>query len=826
MENFWKDIQYGSRMLLKHPGFTAVAVLSLALGIGVNSTIFTLVNAVLLRPLPVSDPERLVQVYSGSEEFQYSTNSYLDYVDFRDGSDVFEELAAHSMMAVAFTHEGRTELILGEIATANYFQVLGVEPALGRGFLPEEDETEGVHPVVVLSHGFWQRRFGGDPSAVGGAIRLNGRVYTIVGVAPETFTGTIPGFSPELWIPMMMSEDIRPMGINDVEPSPTGTTRLEKRGTRWLFIKGHLKPGRSVEQAQAELQTIQARLEKEYPESNEGRMISVVPAGSVRLHPMIDEALRPAALLILAVVGMVLLIACANVANMLLARATARRQEIAVRLAIGAGRGRLLRQLLTESLLLAGLGGLLGLLLAYWTSGLLLKLQPPGSLQLSLDLGLDGRVLTFTLGASLVSALAFGLVPALRASRPELAPSLRNEATQMQRGDRRFGLRNLLVIGQVAISLVLLIGAALLIRSLQNAHTIDVGFDIDRLAVMAVDLGFQSYSDEQAEGFYRRLIDRVEAMPGIRSAALVQRLPLSTSVSATGLYIEGHQQTPDDRPFIVYQTAVGPHYFRTMGVPLLEGRDFNESDTEDSPRTAIVNETLARRYWPGETAVGKRFHQEGLDGPECEIIGVSRDYKVGTLGEAPRPYVHFARAQDPSTFANLVARTDGDPAVAVENLRREMLAMDPNLVFMEADTLRSIAAVTLLPVRLGALLVGVFGALGLLLAAIGLYGVIAFSVSRRTHEIGMRMALGAEARDVLGLILRQGMAVALVGVAVGTASAAALSRFLSSVLFVSPVDPVSFAAPSILLLSVALSANYIPAHRAARADPVVALKHE
>jgi predicted permease len=824
METIWKDIQYGARMLFKNPGFTAVAVLSLALGIGVNSTIFSLVNAILLKPMPVAEPGQLVEVYSGVEQFKYSVNSYADYVDLRDENDVFSGLAAHSMIGVTYTHEGQSELVLGEIVTGNYFQVLGVEPVLGRSFLPEEDRTEGTHRVAVVSHGFWQRRFGGDTSLVGKEIRINGKVYNVIGIAPESFTGTLPGFAPELWVPTMMAEEVDSMGMQDVDNSPTGDTRLEKRGTRWLFVKGRLKPGVTREQAEAQLRTIMARLEKEYPESNEERTVNLLPASAVRLHPMLDEQLTPAAILILAVVGLVLLIACANVANMLLSRASARKQEIAIRLAIGAGRARLLRQLLTESLLLSALGGIFGLVLAQWTSGLILMLRPPSPIPIELDLGLDSRVFLFTLGISILAGLVFGLAPALRASRPDLVPALKNEA-RFEGGERRFNLKNVLVIGQVAVSMILLIGAALLVRSLQSARTTDVGFELERLAVVAIDLGLHDYSDERSKVFYRSMQERLEALPQVDSVTLTQRLPVTVEISMTGVFIDGHQQSPDDDAFILDYTRVGPNYFRTLGIPLIEGRDFNTADAEGPP-VAIINETMARTYWPDQNPVGQRYHTDSLDGPTVEIVGVCRDYDVRTVGDK-RPYLHQALNQQEFTRASVVVRTPGDPSTMVGRLRKELLAMEPNLIFLEANPMTKIIEVTLLPVSLGAVLIGTFGVLGMILAAVGLYGVIAYSVARRSHEIGLRMALGAETKEVLKMVIKQGMVIAAIGVALGLLGGAAVSRVLSVALYgVNPIDPWSFGAAAILLLSVALLANYIPAKRATRIDPIIALRYE
>jgi predicted permease len=813
-------------MLSTHPGFTLAAVLSLGLGVGVNSTIFTLVNALLLRPTAVSEPDRLVDVYTSREEIPYLTTSYLDYRDLSAENDVFSGLVAYSLMGVIFSHDAQSEMVLGEIVTGNYFEVLGVEPEVGRTFLPEEVRTPGTHPVAIASYGLWQRRFGGDPSLVGSTIRINGNVFTVVGIAPKTFTGSLPVISPEIWIPVMMEEGIDSWGVSDVDPSPTGDTRLERRGHRWLSVKGRLKPGVTIPQAEAQLQTLFSRLSQEYPETNQDRTIRVLPTSGVRFHPEVDRVLAPAGIVILAVVGMVLLIACANVANMLLARASARRREIAVRMAMGASRGRLLQQLLTESVLLSSLGGALGLILAYWTSDLLLAFQPTGNNTIVLELGLDMRVFLFTLTMSLVSGLVFGLAPAIRASRPDLVPSLKDEA-RFEGGERRFGFRNLLVIGQVAVSIVLLVGASLMVRSLQSAHEMDLGFRAERLAVMELDLDLHGYSKESGRVFYQNALERLSALPEVASAALVRRLPLTLNTGIEGIYVDGHQQSPDDSAYPIDRTYVGPNYFRTLGVGLLRGRDFHETDTPDGPLVAIINETMAKKYWPQDNPAGRRFRIHSIDGPEVEIVGVCQDYKVRTVGEDPRPYLHFSQTQYDFLHNNIMVQTTGQPAMAVATLRQEMLAMDPNLVFLEANTLPALTRITLIPIEMGAVLMGLFGILGMMLAAVGLYGVIAYSVSRRTHEIGLRLALGANASNVLKMVLKQGMFTGLVGVMIGLAGALPLSHLLSTVLVdVSPMDPLSLCAASVLLLSVALIANYIPARRATRVEPVTALRHD
>ena len=827
VEGVLKDLRYGLRVLLQSPGFSLVAILSLGLGIGVNTTIFSLVNEVLLRPLPVTHPNELVEIYtSGPKEFRYGTSSYPDYLDLRDQSKVFTGLLAYCMMPGNLSFEGKSELIMGEIVSGNYFDVLGVRAAVGRTFLPDEDRTPATHPVAVLGHGFWQRRFGADPTILGQQLKINGVSYTVIGIAPKRFSGTIPGLAPQLWVPMMMRSEVNIAGIQLAEANLTGDTPLQQRGNRWLFLKGRLKPGVSLAQARANLETIMARLQSEYPDSNQDKKPLLLAASQVRFHPMLDRILTPTAAVLMAVVGLVLLIACANVASMLLARASARRREIAVRLTLGATRGRLIRQFLSESILLSVLGGVGGLLLAYWATRLLLTFRPPTT-SITLQLGIDFRVLLFTLSVSLLTGLLFGLAPALQLSRTNLVPALKNETLGSAGRQRRFSLRDLLVAGQLAVSLVLLIGAALLVRSLRAAQETDVGFDPKGLAVMEINLKMHGYSAERGKVFYRELLEKVRALPQVESAALTNRVPLDTGANVEGVYIDGRTDPADRAGQPVYATYVGTDYFKTFGIALLRGRDFSAVDQEDSPRVAIVNQAMARLLWPDSNPMGQRFHLESLDGPSYEIVGVARDYKVHTVGEAPRPYLHLARSQLYSSGTNLVARTRGDAAQLVATLRREMLALDPDLVFLESRTMLDKLAISLFPVRTGATLLAISAILALLLAAVGLYGVIAYSVSRRTREIGIRMALGARSWAVVRLVLRQGLVLALIGIGVGLVLASAASRVLSGLLYgVGAIDPLAFASAALLLLAVALLANYIPARRAARVDPMIALREE
>jgi predicted permease len=622
----------------------------------------------------------------------------------------------------------------------------------------------------------------------------------------------------------MMGEDLSIVGIHDVEDSPIGDTRVTRRGDRLFFTKARLAPGVTLEQAQANASAIMARLAETYPETNEDRGAELLAASSVRVFPMIDAVLAPVAALLLGLVGLVLLIACANVANMLLARSSGRRREIAVRLALGAGRGALIRQLLVESLLLAAAGGALGLLFTVWATRFVLSLDVVAQLSLSFDLGIDVRVFGFAFAVSLLTGLAFGLLPALRASRPDLVPGLK-DADGLSGSGRGITVRDALVVAQIAVSLVLLVGAALLGRSLRGAQAIELGFDADRAAMIEMQLDMIGYGDEQADAFQRQYLERVRALPGVEAAALSQRLPLTASVSVTGVFLPGVHDSPDDDGYLADEAITGPGYFEVLGIPLLEGRDFTDGDTPETPGVAIVNQTMARSYWPGESALGKRF-RTGFDGDEFEIVGVVGDHKVRTVGEEPRPYVHFARTQRRSSYAIVVARTAGDPARLVATLRDELRAMEPDLG-SGGSTLRESVEVSLLPVTLGARMLAAFGLLALGLASVGLYGVIAYSVSRRVREIGIRMALGADRLGVVRLVVRRGMVLAAVGVLLGGLGAALLSGLLSSVLYgVGARDPLAFGAAAALLLATALVANYLPAHRAARVDPLVALRSD
>jgi putative ABC transport system permease protein len=835
MENLWQDFRYGLRVLRASPGFAAVAVLSLALGIGANTSIFSVVNAALLRPLPVTEPDRLFFVFNGTRTSPWGVSSYPDYIDYRDKNEVFSDLLTYSSITVSARSDDQTDLISGSIVSGNFFDTLGLRAALGRTFTAEEDKTPNTNPVAVISHSLWERRFAGAPNVIGQQIALNGHAFTVVGVTPAGFNGPDVLENNDIYVPMMMQAVVRPPrgGFSgDMNPD-----LLSRRGSRWLSMIGRLKPGVAAEQAQAAMTTIAAGLEQAYPEDNRNRIAALFPVNKV--DPQAYPQLISVAGLLLAVVAIVLLIACANVANLLLARASGRRREIAVRLAMGATRSRLVRQLLTESLLLSLAGGVVGLLVALWTIDVLKSATPTtGIFSFTLDYRLDGRVLAFTFLLSLATGVVFGLAPALQASRPDLVPALKDEASAAAQGRRRFSLRNVLVVAQVALSIVLLIGAGLFLRSLNNAQAIDPGFNADKILDAQLNINLLRYTKAQGQEFYRRVVERIEALPGVESASLARAVPMSGSSRTSSFLIQGREGPdnvsrsegtgPDEEnEYTVNTNVVGLKYFATMGIPLLRGRDFTPQDNQGAPLAVIVNEAFARRYFEGDDPIGKRMSFRGAQGPWSEIIGVARDSKYRTLGESPRPFAYVPLAQNHETGMALHVRTTGNPTGLAAAVRHEVQSLDQNLPVTELQTLSGVLAGSLFAARIGAVLLAVFGSLALLLAAIGLYGVMSYTVSRRTREIGIRMALGAATGNVLRLVLKEGMSLVGSGVAVGLIVAAAVTRLLASFLYgVSALDAATFVAIPLLLALVAFLASYLPARRAAKVDPMIALRYE
>jgi predicted permease len=811
-----EDFTYAVRRLTRTPGFTLVAVLSLALGIGANTAMFSLVNAVLLRDVPAANPEQLVEVYTAeSDGYAYSTSSYPDFVDMRTRTDVFSGVVGTRTFLARVEKGGAPEVAFGELLSWDYFQVLGIPMALGRSFLPEEDETPGTHPVTILGYRTWVNDFGADPGVLGRTVRLGGTPFTVVGVAPESFTGSMPVLVTGYFAPLMMTNEM--MGSLLVN-------QLERRGSRSMFVKARLRPGVSVEQANASMAALAAGLAETYPGSNEARTMSVLPSGDVALHPLVDRALAPVAALLLAVVGLVLLIACANLASFLLARAEDRRKEIAVRLALGAGRGALVRQLLTETTLLALMGGAAGVVLAQWTVDLLLAFKPPLPVPVALDVPLDTTVLLFTAGVSLTAGLFFGLAPALQATNPDVAPTLKNEAGRAGKPGR-FNLRNGLVVVQVAFSFVLLIGAGLFVRSLQKAQHIDPGFYTGTGALLWPMAGLSGYeTPEQQADFARRAEERLLAHPAIDQVARADRLPLGSSIQTQGFLLPG---VPSDNPnghTDVDNAHVTPEYFEAMEVPILRGRSFTPEDV-DGEFVVVVSQAFNARYFPDTDVVGMTLNQDG-DHP-LRIIGVAADTKVRTLGEEPRPYVYQLMGQPEDYDAQYVVRGRGSSAELLAAARRAMDEVDPDLVYFETKTMEDHLGLMLFAPRMAALLLGVFGGLALLLSAVGIYGVVSYAVARRTRELGIRMSLGASGRDIVTMAVGGGMRLVLKGGLVGVVLAGAGSWALKGFLYgVGTTDLATFVAIPVILTGVALVAAFVPARRASEVDPVAALRSE
>jgi predicted permease len=820
-----RDLRHGVRQLFQSPAFAAAAIGSLALGIGLNVTIFSVVNAVLIRGQSFERPDQLVEIYSGlSKDFPQLTTSYPDLQDIERGADALAGLAASSYVRGILSTGGKGALVTGETITPNFFRVLGIPIAIGREFRDDESLTPNASPVIIVSHGLWQRSLGGSANVIGSTVKISGLDYTVVGVAPRTFTGTIPGIAAEFWVPLMMVERFSFSGVQANTDEDPGTSRLTRRGTRWLFVKGRLKDGRTIEQARAQLETIYARLRGEYPLTNKDVTVSVVPAAGIRFHPMLDGYFRAASGGLTVAVGLVLLIACGNVAGLLLARATARRRELAVRAAIGASRGRLIQQLLAEGFVLALAGGGFGVAIAWWAGGALQGLMATDvfPIPVSFDFAIDRTVLLFAVAASMVTALVFGLAPAWSASRPELVPALKASAEGDSR--TRFSTRDVLVLAQVALSTVLLIAGALLARGLAAAQGTDLGYDPRPLSSLTFNLAMNGYDDARAAALRERALETLRAQPGVLAVSTATRLPLSPDINMDGIRIPGHhsaeeQETPIDT------ARVGPEYFTTVGVPIVAGRAFTREDGGPERRVVIINETFARQYFPNGNALGQRVYRGGYHTPAWEIVGIARDHKVRSVGEQPRPYLHVPDRAE--TSIGLIARTATPADVALPMLRNALWSLEPDIVFTEDVPAEQVAATTVLPTRIGAIVLGAFGILALILAAIGLYGVVAYSVSRRTREVGIRIALGAPRAAVLRVLASRGAIVTVTGLAIGALIGAGVGRLLTAMLYgVGAFDAIAFGMAAAVLLAITGVANFVPALAAMRVDPVRALRSE
>jgi macrolide transport system ATP-binding/permease protein len=811
-----QDLRYGIRMLLKSPGFTLIAVFTLSLGIGANTAIFTLLDKVLIRTLPVDQPHQLV-IFSRDAGGAPWIFSYPLYADLRNRNDVLSGLAAYYQQPFSLSDGSQSERVIGQIVSGNYFAALGVRPALGRFFLPEEDRTPGTHPVVVIGHGLWRRRFGADPAAPGKTIILNGYRYTVVGVAPSEFTGTTRGTVNEVYVPAMMQTQAQP-GRN---------SKLDDRGSGWLRLIGRLKPEVSREQAQSALSTLTDEAERAFSGST-AIAKATLGDGSRGYEDRVKDLSLPLKLL-MGVVGFVLLIACANVANLLLSRASARRKEIAVRLAVGAGRWRIVRQLLTESAILAALGGGAGLLVASWLTNLLLGFQQQTNFVPRSFVGggaildnLDGRTLGYTLLLSLVTGMVFGLAPALVISKPDFVAVLKEDAPRLGAGARRWSLRNLLVVTQVALSLVVLVGAGLLLKSLRVLQTVDPGFEPAKVVTASFDLSQSGYDETRGRQFIGRLSEQVAALPGVEAVSFARIVAFSDSAWMSGATIEGSQLQPSRNDPLDFN-AIGPNYFKTLGTSLVRGREFTEQDTADAPLVVIVNEAMARRYWPGQDAVGKRIKRAQF----AEVVGVVRDSREKGLTSVPRPALYLPLLQEYRPDLTLHVRTATAAPTLLAALRREARSLDPQLPIYNLQTLEQQKDGSLYTERLAATLLTLFGLLALSLAVVGLYGVLSYAVAERTREMGIRTALGARPRDLLKLVVGRGVSLTFVGLVIGLGAAFALTRLMEKLLFgVSATDPLTFVLIPLLLAGVALLACWIPARRATRMDPLAALRHD
>jgi putative ABC transport system permease protein len=805
MERLLQDIRYSIRVLLKSPGFTVVALLTLTLGIGANSAIFSVVNAVLLRPLPYEESERLVFITERSPVLEGMSVAYPNYLDWREQNGVFDNIGVYRRVGVNLTGNGEAERLSGGEVSAEVFNALRAKPVLGRTFLEEEDRP-GANPVVVLGYGLWQRRFGRSENVIGETLTLNAKAHTVIGIMPPDFR--FPS-GVDLWIPVGLNAD-NPSWVRGNHPG--------------LYAVARLKPGVTTSQAQAEMDTIAVQIEQQYPQSNLGSRVTITP-----LFNRIVGDIRPALLVLLAAVGFVLLIACANVANLLLARAAARQKEIAVRMALGATRSRLIRQLLTESVLLSVAGGALGLLLAVWGIDLLIAISP-NNIPRFTEIKLDNRVLGFTAGIALMTGILFGLAPALHASKLNLNEMLKEGGRSATAGSRRQRIRGLLVVSEVAIALVLLISAGLLIKSFLRLQQVDPGFNPDNVLTAGIPLPRTKYLEpEKRITFYEALFSRIATLPGVQAVGAVSELPVEGG-SQTYFVVEDRPIPPREEIPLTEYSLVSAGYFDAMELRLLSGRKFEQQDVRNGPSVCIIDENFARQYWPDQDPIGKRLKYGGADpgNPWTTVVGVLANVKYNGLDqESPRVQIYLPYKQSTFLGASLVIRTAGDPKNLVAAVRNEVSAIDPDLPIYEVRTMNEVINESVASRRLYMTLLGIFAGVAMILAAIGLYGVMAYSVAQRAHEIGIRMALGAQPGDVLRLVVKQGMALTLAGVATGLICAFALTRLLSSLLFgVSATDLSTFVIISVILAGVALVACFVPARRATKVDPMIALRYE
>ncbi|HTP44513.1 MAG TPA: ABC transporter permease [Candidatus Acidoferrum sp.] len=814
MNSFWQDVRYSLRMIAKAPGYAAIAVLTLALGIGANTTIFTWINSSLLNPIPgLASPNDVVALVLGRGDAFPFPFTYPDFEAMRDGQESFVGLTASGITALSLTGKGKPVRVWGMLTSANYFDLLGIHPILGRGFLPEEDKTPGGAPVAVISYRLWQTHFGANPNVVGQTFEIDQHPYTIVGVAPAVFQGSQTGIRSELWIPVMMAAQLMPQG-----------DLIHDHHYFWMGMLGRLKPGVKPEQAQEEMTLRLKREAKNYPEEHRGH-------DSVSVYPLwrnpfgANQFLSLLLPMLMTISGLVLLLACANVANLMLVRAVGRRREVAIRRSLGASRWRLVRQLLIESMILALAGGAIAFAITFWSAGTFTKFIPQTDFPIYLAMRTDRMVLLATIVISLLTGVIFGILPALRASSEAPIAVLKEDTGSASGGTRKARLASGLVVAQISLSLLLLICAGLFIRSFLRAQEINPGFNSHNVMIATYDLFTGGYSEDSGAEFDRQLAAKLEAQPGVESVALSSRVPLGFGGGSTSVKPEGY--VPQANESMETQVAIiTPNYFQTMQIPLVKGRDFTRQDVKNSQRVVIVSEAFVNRYWPKQEAVGKQLNSD-LTHEWFTVVGVAKDSKVNGLNEKPVPFVYLPLYQVYRATMIVDARVTGDPLAFGKTVERTIHEMNSDLVVFDITTLELREQVASFPQRVAGTFVGAFGLLALILAAVGIYGVTSYTTRQRTHEIGIRVALGASKKDVLQMVLGQGLRLTLIGVAIGLVLSFALTRFLSSLLLgVTSTDALTFSSVALLLCAVALLACFIPARRAMQVDPMVALRYE
>jgi macrolide transport system ATP-binding/permease protein len=811
MNGLLEDLRFGLRALLKYRAFTAVAVFSLALGIGANTTVFTLVHAILMRRLPVIEQDRLVEVYTRDSQTPGNWgSSFPNYLDYRDHTRTLSSLMLYTGVSLNLTDRAEPRMIMGQIASSNYFDTLGVKPIIGRTFLPEEDTTPGANPVAIVSYRFWQHEYNGDPNVTTRTLGINGRTFNIIGVAPRGFDGIDTLTATEIWVPFMMYRQVY-----------NAPDLVEKRRSLLFSMVGRLKPGVTIAQANGDLNSIAQDLARRYPDDNRDRRISLSTVTEAAIPSSNRNQITDASLLLLIVSGVVAVIACGNVASLLMSRAAARGKEITLRLALGASRARLVRQLLTESLLLSLIGGAAGLLIAIWGRNLLWSMRPPTFRFAAIDLTLDRSVLAYTLMVSVFTGVIFGLAPALRATRNDLASDLKERTGKAASHSGPWSARSMLVMGQVAFSLVALVGAGLFVRSLRNAGQIEPGYDSEHLGFVLIDMASQGYKEDRGREFERQALDRVSQLPGVAAAAISKDWPLHASYNRV-MQLEGQ---PPDAGRSVLVTFSAPGYFQTVATPLLRGRDFTDRDAKTAPLVAIVNESAARACWPGQDPIGQRV-RFSPGAPLAEVIGIAANANYEALGEKPQPLAYLSLTQYFFPLVALYYRTPGDPALLLDTVRRTVQGLDHNLL-LQAETVHTTIQQSVWEQRLTATLLSLFGALALVLACIGIYGVVSYSVAQRTREFGIRMALGATPREVERMLVVEGIRLVAIGVLVGTAIAIFASQAVKSMLYTGGSgDAITFILVPAILTLVALFACWFPARRATVIEPWVALRDE